>query len=142
MSTKSLEELLQGISVDVPAGAVLPGVMVGDTVRVHASIDYRGPDLSDTFYAAIGHHIPFFDEIWFGTEPVFFAETIDWESYEMTADILITEIGLAPWTPGFFDLYVKLRDHPEAGMPEVRGAIEILLRSEFRDFVVTSYELI
>ena len=142
MSTKSLEELLQGISVGVPAGAVLPGVMVGDTVRVHATLDYRGPDLSDTFYAAIGHHIPFFDEIWFGTEPVFFAETIDWESYELTADILITEIGLAPWTPGVFDLYVKLRDHPEAGMPEERGVIELLLKPEFQKFEIASYELV
>jgi len=140
--TLSLEKLLQGISVDVPAGAVLPGVMVGDTVRVHATLNYRGPALSDTFYAAIGHHIPFFDEIWVGTVPVSFAETIDWQSYELTADILITEIGLAPWTPGFFDLYVKLRDHPEAGMPEARGAIEILLEAEFRDFAIASYELV
>lgn len=137
----SLEKLLQGISVEVPAGQLLPGVMIGDRVRVHASVDYRGSALSDTFYAAIGHHIPFFDEIWVGTTPVSFAESVDWRTYEMSADILITEIGLAPWTPGVFDLYVKLRDHPEAGMPEERGVIEILLRPDFRNFAIVSYEL-
>ena len=138
---KRLQELLQDISIGVPAGQLLPGVMIGDTVRVHASIGYRGSALSDIFYAAIGHHIPFFDEIWVGTTPVSFSESVDWEPYELTADILITEIGLAPWTPGVFDLYVKLRDHPEAGMPEVRSVIEILLRPEFQNFEIASYEL-
>ena len=136
-----LEQLLQGISLGVPAGQVLHNVMVGDTVRVRATLDYRGPAISDIFYAAIGHRIPFFDEIWVGQTAISLEETTDWQSYELTADILITEIGLAPWTPGVFDLYVKVNGHPEAGMPEESGVIEVLLRSEFRNFEIASYEL-
>lgn len=136
----SLEQLLQGISLAVPAGELLPDVMIGDTVRVKATLDYRGPAISDIFYAAIGHRIPFFDEIWVGQTAVSLDESIDWQAYELTADILITEIGLAPWTPGVFDLYVKLKGHPEAGMPELSNVIEIMLRSEFSNFEIASYE--
>ena len=135
-----VRELLRGVGLGVPAGQVLHGVMVGDTVRVRATLDYRGPAISDIFYAAIGHRIPFFDEIWVGQTPVSFDASIDWESYELTTDILITEIGLAPWTPGIFDLYCKINGHPEAGMPEESGAIEILLRSEFSNFEIASYD--
>ncbi|MBA7577664.1 hypothetical protein ES708_19517 [subsurface metagenome] len=72
---RSIQELLQGISVGVPAGQLLPSVMIGDKVRVHASIDYRGSELSDTFYAAIGNRFVYFDEIWFGTSSVKFVES-------------------------------------------------------------------
>lgn len=139
---RSIQELLQGISVGVPAGQLLPTVMIGDTVRVHASIDYRGSALSDTFYAAIGNRFVYFDEIWFGTSPVSFAESVDWRSYPMSADITITEIGLAPWTPGVFDLYVKLLKNPGAGMPELSNVIEILLKPDFRNFAIASYEVV
>ena len=135
-----LQELLRGVSLGVPAGQVLHGVMVGDKVRVRATLNYRGPAISDSFYAAIGHHIPFFDEIWAGQTPVSFDASLDWESYELTTDILITEIGMAPWTPGIFDLYCKIKGHPEAGMPEARVSIEVLLRSEFSNFKIASYD--
>ena len=36
----------------------------GDRVRVTATVNYKGPALSDTFYASIGNRIVFFDEIW------------------------------------------------------------------------------
>ncbi len=139
---RSIQELLQGISVGVSPGQLLPGVMIGDTVRVHASIDYRGSALSDTFYAAIGNRFVYFDEIWYGTSPVSFAKSVDWRTYEMSADITITEIGLAPWTPGIFDLYVKLDGYPAAGKPELSNVIEILLKPDFRNFAIASYELV
>ena len=135
-----VQEILRGVGIGVPAGQVLHGVMVGDTVRVRATLEYRGPAKSDIFYAGIGHRIPFFDEIWAGTIPVSFDASIDWESYELAVDILITEIGLAPWTPGIFDLYAKLDiAEGDAGYPEVSGAVEILLRSEFRNFEIAEY---
>ncbi|GAJ11413.1 unnamed protein product [marine sediment metagenome] len=139
---RSIPELLQGISVGVPAGQLLPSVMIGDTVRVHASIDYRGSALSDTFYAAIGNRFVYFDEIWYGTSSVKFVESADWRTYEMSADITITEIGLAPWTPGIFDLYVKLDGYPAAGKPELSNVIEILLKPDFRNFAIASYEVV
>ncbi len=60
----------------------------------------------------------------------------------MSADITITEIGLAPWTPGVFDLYVKLLENPGAGMPELSNVIEILLKPDFRNFAIASYEVV
>lgn len=125
--------------------AALPGeiltVMPGDIVKVNAEIDYRGPALDDTFYAAIGKRtLLMFDEIWVGQTPVSFALSYDWVSYPLSVDIPITEIGLFPWTPGLFDLYVKLNGHPEAGMPEWADVIRVMLLAEFQNFGITSYE--
>ncbi|MBA7690893.1 hypothetical protein ES703_99427 [subsurface metagenome] len=139
ININSVEGLLQGIGV-----AALPGeritVSIGDIVRVRAAIDYMGPRLDDTFYAAIGNRFIVFDEIWVGQTPVSFALSYDWVSYPLSVDIPITEIGLAPWTPGVFDLYVKLVNNPGAGMPELSNVIEVLLRAEFQNFAITGYE--
>lgn len=135
----SVEQLLGDVGV-----AALPGerltVGVGDTVRVRATLVYRGPALSDTFYGAIGHRVVVFDEIWVGSVPISFPRSDDWLPYELTVDIPITEIGLFPWTPGLFDLYVKLVGHLEAGLPELSNVIEVLLKAEFQNFAIASYE--
>ena len=136
----SVAEVLGRIGVAALPGEILP-VMVGDTVRVSAEIDYRGPALDDHFYAAIGNRFIVFDEIWpSGLVPVHFAQSFDWVTYPLVADIPITEIGLFPWTPGDFDLYVKLDGHPEAGMPELANVIRVMLLAEFQNFGITSYE--
>jgi len=141
LKINSVEEILQGIGVAALPGEVLTGVMVGDIVRVRAAIDYMGPRLDDTFYAAIGTRtLLLFDEIWFGETPVSFAQSNDWVSYPLIVDIPITEIGLFPWTPGIFDLYVKLDNNPGAGMPELANVIEILLKAQFANFAITRYE--
>ena len=132
-----IELVREGIAV--PAGQRLP-VAIGDIVRVHAIVEYRGPILSDTFYGAIGNRVVFFDEIWVGTTPVSFPQSYDYLSYELTVDIPVTAIGLFPWTPGLFDLYVKLVNNLGAGLPELSNVIEVLLRPEFRDFTIASYE--
>lgn len=136
----SIEQLIQGIGVAALPGEILT-VSVGDTVRIKATIDYRGPALSDTFYGAIGNRFVVFDEIWV-SDPVAvsFPQSYNFLSYELTVDIPITEIGLFPWTPGVFDLYVKLVNNPGAGMPELSNVIEVLLRPDFRNFAITSYE--
>jgi len=139
ININSVEALLQDIGV-----AALPGekltVAPGDSVRVRASIDYMGPRLDDTFYAAIGNRFIIFDEIWVGHIPVSFALSYDWVTYLLSVDIPITEIGLAPWTPGDFDLYIKLVNNPGAGVPELSNVIEILLRAAFQNFAITGYE--
>ncbi|MBA7712905.1 hypothetical protein ES703_121898 [subsurface metagenome] len=138
LKINSVEQLIQGIGA-LPGEILL--VSIGDTVRVRAAIEYRGPALSDIFYVAIGNRIVFFDEIWVGSVPISFPQSTDWQAYELTADVLISEIGLAPWTPGRFDLYVKLVNNPGIGMPELSNVIEVMLRAEFRDFRITGYDL-
>ncbi len=135
--------LKQAIAISVPAGQKLYGVMPGDTVRVSATIDYRGPAWDDYFYAAIGSKVVYFDEYWVRRVPVHFDSSVDWVTYQLTADILITEIANFPWTPGWFDLYVKLDvAEGKAGFPELSNVIEILLEAEFDKFAIVSYEVV
>lgn len=134
------EAILRGVGVAALPGETLT-VMPGDTVIVNAEIDYRGPALDDYFYAAIGNRFIGFDEIWPSELiPVHFDQSFDWVRYYLVAQVPITEIGLFPWTPGVFDLYVKLNGHPEAGMPELANVIQVMLESEFQNFGITSYE--
>ncbi|GAI89739.1 unnamed protein product, partial [marine sediment metagenome] len=94
-----VNELIRGISLGVPAGQKLYGVMPGDMVRVKATIEYRGPAWDDYFYAAIGEwrgirwpaDIGYWDEIWYKSVPVHFDASTTWESYELTVEVPITE---------------------------------------------------
>lgn len=138
-----VEVVREGMVIAVPAGELLYGVVPGDTVRVSAAIDYRGPALDDNFYAAIGNQLVYFDEVWpSGLVPVHFDASVDLVSYLLTADIPITEIGIAPWTPGWFDLYVKINGHPGAGKPLLTNVIEVLLKPEFQNFGIVSYDVV
>ena len=137
---------LRNMGLAVPAGQKLYGVMPGDTVRVMAQVEYRGPDLDDDFYAAIGSRVVAFDELWdSGPVPVHFDASVDWVTYGLAADIPITEVAKFPWTPGWFDLYVKLLAHseiwhvPNVGKPELSNVIEVLLAPDFRYFEITEY---
>ncbi|MBA7705361.1 hypothetical protein ES703_114189 [subsurface metagenome] len=140
--------LRRGIAVVAPGK--LYGVLPGDTVRVSATIDYRGPALDDDFYAAIGERrLVDFDEHWdSGPVPIHFASSIDWVTYDLVADIPITEVAKFPWTPGWFDLYVKLLEHhqvwhvPRAEMPELSNVIEVLLAAAFDNFDIVSYDVV
>lgn len=138
--------------VGVSAGQKLYGVMPGDKVRVTASLQYRGPALSDYFYAAIGEwrgiswptDIGLFDEIWKASKAVTFSSTTTWASYTLSVDIAITEVGSFPWTPGWFDVYAKIGTGliPRAITSRLDNVIEVLLKSEFKDFSITSYDRI
>lgn len=147
-----IEKLLSGINVrlgalGVPAGQLLSGIMPGDTVRVIGTIQYRGPQYTDAFYAAIGVwrgitwpvDIGNFDEIWAASISVSFAASYDWVTYPLQVDIQITEVGLTPWTPGLFDLYSKLNN---AGIytPRIDNKIEVILQSGYQSFSIVSYE--
>ncbi len=130
---------LEGLGV--PAGQKLYGVMPGDTVRIKATIDYRGPEWDDYFYAAIGNRFVVFDEYWDGRVPVHFDSSVDWATYQLTVDVPITKIAKFPWTPGWMDLYVKLDvAEGEAGFPELSNVIEVLLAAEFQNFEIASYD--
>lgn len=137
MGITTMKQVLGQIGV-----AALPGeklqVSIGDTVRVRATIDYRGPAISDTFYGAIGNRgFVGFDEIIYGSVPVSFSQSLDWRIYELTVDIPITT-AISPGTN--YDLYVKLVGHLEAGLPEVDNVIDVIGAVEFRNFSIASYE--
>ncbi len=149
MVLNQAEAIIRGIAV--PAGSKLYGVMPGDSVMVKATIDYRGPEWDDYFYAAIGEwrgitwptQIGLFDEIWDAPEvSVHFDASVDWVTYELTVEIPITQIGHFPWTPGWFDLYAKLTRPGLTGLftPRLNNVIEVLLVAEFDHFTITSYE--
>lgn len=132
-----VEQLLQSLGV-----AALPGeklqVEVGDVVRVRATVDYKGPAISDTFYGAIGNRRWIvFDEIIHGSAPVSFYQSYDWTTYELVVDIPVTA-AISPGTD--YDLYVKLVGHLEAGLPEVDNVIDVLGVVEFRNLTIASYE--
>ena len=138
------EMISQGMELGVAAPGKLYGVMPGDTVRVKATIQYRGPAYSDTFYAAIGNWVVVFDEYWVRSVPISFAQSTTWVAYELTVDILITAVAKFPWTPGWFDLYAKLVKPGIGGLltPRLDNVIEIILAAEFQNFAITSYDKI
>lgn len=134
--------LVEGGFLEVPAGSKLYGVMVGDKVRVITTMSYKGPALDTNYYAAIGNVIAgVFDEVWFGKIAVSFAASIDWKAYSLTVDIPITAVGITPWTPGWFDLYTKITS-PLVVSAKLLDVIEILLKPEFKDFTILSYDKI
>jgi len=148
------EAVFRGMTIDVPAGQKLYAVMPGDYVRVKATLSYRGPKWeNDTFYVAIGEwrgitwptDIGNFDEIWHEEfYPVNFAASADFLPYQLTVDVPIKQIGLAPWTPGWFDVYAKLKRPGLTGLfaPRLDNVIEVLLAPEFQNFTIVSYDRI
>lgn len=139
---KAVELGVAKYKTGVPAGQILYGVTVGNTVRVTATVDYKGPALSDNFYAAIGNRIVAFDEIWAKSVAFNWAAASSFVTKTLVADIIITEIGLKPWTPGFFDLYVKIGTglSPRLMGPELPNVIEVVLESQFQNFSIVSYD--
>ena len=138
---EQVEQIFQGMEIGVAAPDKLYGIMPGDTVRVKATIQYRGPAYSDTFYAAIGNYLVVFDEYWVGSAGVSFPQSTNWVAYELTANIFITQIAKFPWTPGWFDIIAKLVKPGIGGLctPRLDNVIEVLLAAEFQNFSITSY---
>jgi hypothetical protein len=133
----TLEQLFQEVGVGVAPGQKLQ-VAAGDTVRVTATIEYMGPALSDTFYAAIGTRgFAGFDEILKGQVAVNFAASLyAFTTYTLTVNIPITS-AISPGTN--YDLYVKLVNHTGAGMPEVDDVIDVVGAPTFQNFKITDY---
>lgn len=109
----------------------VPGVVVGeqvevnifDTLRVNVSFDYRGPAQTITLYGAVGSRgVVTFDEYFYGEASVALPDSAG-ELVTVTATV---DIVINPVTAGTYDLYVKIKEYPEAGMPEVDDVIVIL----------------
>ena len=134
----SVESLLQGIGV-----AALPGekltVMLGDTVRVHLGVEYRGPAIDGVIHVSYGSQNTWFNED--GNKqsdtPVHFDQSMDWVPYEAACDIYI---GGSPGEN--YDLYAKIMGvpGPDIFAPSLLNVLDVLGAAEFANFVITGYE--
>ncbi|MBA7682585.1 hypothetical protein ES703_90937 [subsurface metagenome] len=97
----------------------------GDNLRVNVSFDYRGLAGNATLYVAIGNAgWAGFDEILHNEVSIGLPESLmEFISCERSVDIPITA-DISPGTG--YDLYVKIKEYPEAGAPEVDGVIDIV----------------
>jgi len=134
----SIESLLQGIGV-----AALPGekleVMVGDTVRVHLAVEYRGPAIDGEIHVSYGSQDTWFNED--GNKqsdtPVHFDQSMDFVPYEIACDV---PIGGSPGTD--YDLYAKIMGvpGPDIVSPTLLNVLDVLGAAEFQNFTITGYE--
>ena len=132
----TIESLLQGIAVN--AGQKLT-VMVGDTVRVHMAVDYRGPAINGEIHVSYGSQNAWFNED--GNKqkdvPVNFDQSMDWEPYEIACDVYIGG------NPGEnYDLYAKIMGVPGPDIlsPVLQNVLDVLGAAEFQNFEITGYE--
>ena len=120
-------------------GAVPPEkveLTYGNTLKVNVFFAYRGKAGTATLYGAIGNRGIVFDEILIGQVMFDLPESPAFTPCVASVDILITA-AISPGTD--YDLYVKLKEYPGAGYPEVDDIITItgVLKDTFRgDLVV------
>jgi len=134
----TIKEVLGAVGV-----AALPGekltVMPGDTVRVRLSVDYMGPAIDGSVWAAIGRQNLGFAED-FNPDapvPVHFDQSFDWVTYPIVVDIPIWD------RPGInYDMYAKIMGvpGPDIFTDILLNIIDVLGVAEFRNFTIDSYE--
>jgi len=123
-----------GATIGVVVGEKLP-VAVGDTVRVHMTVDYRGPAIDGTVWTAIGWQvgivIPEFIEVFNSPTPVHFDESADYVTYPIDCDVPITDISGFMIEFGLYgnvlDMYAKIMEvpGPDIFTPTYSGVIEV-----------------
>lgn len=111
------------VAIGVVAGEKVE-LTYGDTLHVNVSFDYRGLAGTATLYGAIGDRGLFgFGEILHNEVSIDLPESLDFTPCERSVDIPITS-EISPSMD--YDLYVKIKEYPEAGMPEVDDVIDIV----------------
>jgi hypothetical protein len=110
------------------AVGVLPGQPIeftyGDRLHLGVSFDYRGHQMNVTLYGAIGTRgFAGFDEIIAAENPIPLPDSLlNFVPVTGSLEIPIT----ADIDPGEkYDLYVKIKEYPKAGMPQVDDVITI-----------------
>ncbi len=112
-----------GVAVGVVAGEKVE-LTYGDTLRVNASLEYRGSAQTVTLYGAIGVRGVGFDEKVKGEADLELPDSpTEFSPVFGSVDILITA-DITPDTD--YDIYMKLLEYPGAGMPEVDDVIDIV----------------
>ncbi len=121
--------------VGVVAGETLP-IKVGDTVRVHLTVDYRGQEVDGAIWTAIGWQVGIlikeFIEVFNIRTPVHFDASEDFVTYQIDCDVPITDIGGYAIEFGLYgnilDMYAKIMEVPGTDIftDIIMGAIEVL----------------
>lgn len=137
LKVRSIEVLMQG------GVAVLPGqkltVMVGDTVRVHLGVDYRGPAIEGWVHVTYGRQNAWFNED--GNKqsdtPVSFGPSVVFTSHEIACDVYI---GGSSGTN--YDLYAKIMEvpGPDIFSSVLLDVLDVIGVAEFRNFEITGYD--
>jgi len=107
---------------------VIPGQKIdltyGDRLRISVSMDYQGLASKATLYGAIGNRGLVFTEKLSGQgEFNLPASPTDFSAVAATVDITVTS-DISPGTD--YDIYCKILEYPEAGLPEVDNVINIV----------------
>jgi len=129
-------EVIKEVGVSAVPGEKLT-VMVGDTVRVRLSVDYRGPAIDGAVWLAIGQRNTWFNEFFASQTPVHFDASFDYVRKDIVAEV---GIGDRPGTN--YDMYAKIMvvPGPDIFTPDYLNIIDVLGAVEFRDFKIDSYE--
>lgn len=121
------------VLIGVPVGEKLP-VSVGDTVRVHMTVDHRGLEVDGAVWTAMGWDtgVPLgFIEVFNSPTPVHFNDDEDFVTYPIDCDVDITDISGFPIEFGLYgnvlDMYAKIMEVPG---PDIftdicSGAVEV-----------------
>lgn len=133
-----LDRLLMGTDIGVPAGQKLT-VMQGQTVRMHVAFSYRGKAISCTLRCSIGQRIAgVFDEIAYGTKSISLPASSDLESYTAYADI-----STSPVSPDTnYDIEAKISEYAGQTLTKIDNVIDVTGAPEFKNFTITSYEVV
>ena len=132
----TIEDVIGEVGVAAVPGEKLT-VLVGETVRVRLSVDYRGPAIDGAIWTAIGRQNAWFNEDFSSRTPVHFNDSIDFVRYDFIAEVLI---GDRPGTD--YDMYAKIMEvpGPDIFTPTYLNIIDVMGAAEFRNFEITSYE--
>lgn len=119
-------QVIRDLPAGVPVEVAPPGKLeltYGETLRITVGGNYRGPAQNVRLYGALGVRGLYFDEL-INNEVVFSTPNSPdgFSPFSAFVDIPIT----ADIDPGEnYDIYVKIREFPEAGLPEVDNVIDI-----------------
>lgn len=114
-----------GATIGVAPGGRIE-LAYGDTLRIYVSFEYRGSAQTVTLYGSIGKRrmLVGFDEILYSEVGIELPESpTEFTLCSKSVDILITS-GISPGTD--YDLYCKIVEYAEAGLPEVDDIIDIV----------------
>jgi len=116
-----------GVAIEVVTGEEIE-LTYGDTLKVNVGFDFRGSGQSVSLYGAIGKRRAWvaggFDEILVGEADIKLPDSRTvFTPCERSVNIPIVS-AIDPGTD--YDLYVKIKEYPEAGMPEVDDVVDII----------------
>lgn len=95
----------------------------GQKLKINVSLEYRGQEIkAATLYGAIGIRDTWFNEKVHGEVAVSFPKSDAFTPWSGSVEIPITS-DIRPGTD--YDIYCKIKEYPDAGMPEVDDVVDI-----------------